>query len=581
MGNALEYILRLQDTLSPALRAAASISESAGFKIANSINHVTASASSMGSTNVTGAAAALSSSVNEVAGSLRNVGETNVGNKIARQFEAPIANVNQLNGKLRETEMLAKEGGKGSSGGGGFGLGLGGILGSMGGIGLGYGAFEMFKNALSASAQRESNQVNLGVMTGSPQVGNKLLKDMTAMADTTPFESKDLIQSGQLLLQFGMTADKVMPSLRQLGDISGGNAEKLQQLTLAFGKVTSEGKLSGRELEEMIYAGFNPLTVIADKTGMKMADLRKAMEHGAIGADMVQKAMDVATGAGGRFHDLMLKNSETLGGKWSTFMDGVHHRLRDLGDSFRPVAMIAMDVGKNLMEIANQAMPFVNNAISSIVNLFTGINSGSSAWSGYFNIIKGVAASLWETTKGIAKTVFGIVWSFTEWVKKSELMKDIFWVIEKVGVTVYKAIGGIVDLIGWLWKNIAMPLLNSIEWVYSGIKSILGLAGKVEVKGTTTVKMPVVKAPDVPVAPPITGNDFNGLKTYGEGTGKEKADKINNGGQRSIVINVGKQIEKLEMHIVGGSKEVAEDLHNAVADAMRRVLYSVNGAVTN
>ena len=577
MGNALEYILRLQDTLSPAIRAAASVTNSAAFKIADSINHVTASANSLGSTNVTGSAAALSTSVNEVAGSLRNIGETNIGNKIARQFEAPIASVNELNGKLRETEIIAKEGGKSSSGG----FGLGGILGSLGGIGLGFGAFEMVKTALQSSAQRESNQVNLGVMTGSPQVGNKLLNDITKMADATPFESSTLVQSGQALLQYGLSVDKVMPSIRQLGDISGGNVEKLQSLTMAFGKVVNSGKLTGRELEEMIFAGFNPLNVIAEKTGMKMGDLYKAMEHGAIGAGMVQKAMDAATGEGGRFHNLLLKNSETMGGKWSTFIDGVHHRLRDLGDAFRPVAIIAMDVGNKLMDIASNAIPFVNNAISSIVNLFTGISSGTSQWSGYFNIIKGTATSLWETTKGIAKTVFGIVGSFIEWVKKSELMKDIFWVIEKVGVTVFKAIGGIVDLIGWVWKNIAMPLLNSIEWVYSGIKSILGLAGKVEVKGTTTVKMPAIKAPEVPVSNPVTANDFKGLQDYKEGTGKEKADKINNGGQRSIVINVGKQIEKLEMHIVGGSKEVAEELHNAVADAMRRVLYSVNGAVTN
>jgi hypothetical protein len=90
-----------------------------------------------------------------------------------------------------------------------------------------------------------------------------------------------------------------------------------------------------------------------------------------------------------------------------------------------------------------------------------------------------------------------------------------------------------------------------------------------------------VAAVDPTTANAVTASDFKGLDEYKSEKGKEKADKINSGGQRSIVINIGKQIEKLDMHIVGGSKEVAEELHNAVAEAMRRVLYSVNGAVTN
>ena len=73
------------------------------------------------------------------------------------------------------------------------------------------------------------------------------------------------------------------------------------------------------------------------------------------------------------------------------------------------------------------------------------------------------------------------------------------------------------------------------------------------------------------------GNDY----TFSDGKkAKDKADSINSGGQRSIIINIGKQIETLHQHIVGGSREVADELAGAVREALRRELYSLNGVAS-
>ena len=76
---------------------------------------------------------------------------------------------------------------------------------------------------------------------------------------------------------------------------------------------------------------------------------------------------------------------------------------------------------------------------------------------------------------------------------------------------------------------------------------------------------------------------FGGLSSFGGSDGKkakDKADSINSGGQRSIIINIGKQIETLHQHIVGGSREVADELAGAVREALRRELYSLNGVAS-
>ena len=65
-----------------------------------------------------------------------------------------------------------------------------------------------------------------------------------------------------------------------LGDVSAGNKEHMEALTLAFSQTTAAGKLMGQDLLQYINAGFNPLQIIAEHTGKKMSDLKDAMSEG-------------------------------------------------------------------------------------------------------------------------------------------------------------------------------------------------------------------------------------------------------------------------------------------------------------
>lgn len=60
------------------------------------------------------------------------------------------------------------------------------------------------------------------------------------------------------------------------------------------------------------------------------------------------------------------------------------------------------------------------------------------------------------------------------------------------------------------------------------------------------------------------------------GGAKSKADGINSGGQRNITITIGKQIEKLEVHVMNATEGV-QQIESMVREAMRRTLYSLNG----
>ena len=76
------------------------------------------------------------------------------------------------------------------------------------------------------------------------------------------------------MLNFGVETGRVLPLLKQLGDISGGNKDRLQSLSLVLGQVSAAGRLQGQDNLQFINAGFNPLQELAKMTGKSYAELQ-------------------------------------------------------------------------------------------------------------------------------------------------------------------------------------------------------------------------------------------------------------------------------------------------------------------
>jgi len=193
--------------------------------------------------------------------------------------------------------------------------------------------------SLKSAGQFQMYQASFETMLGSAEKAKATIADMQKMAAATPFELGDLAQAGKVLLQYGVSADTLMSRISMLGDIAQGDANKLGSLTLAFGQMSSTGKLMGQDLLQMINAGFNPLKVISDKTGESMASLKDRMSKGKLGVDEVTNAFISATSAGGQFFGGMEKASKTLPGLISTLHDDVSTLGRSFVEDLMPSVM--------------------------------------------------------------------------------------------------------------------------------------------------------------------------------------------------------------------------------------------------
>jgi tape measure domain-containing protein len=223
----------------------------------------------------------------------------------------------------------------------------------MGAVGVG----------LNFNSTMEDAMTNFTTLLGSADKAQSMVSNLQSMASKTPFGMADLQSGAQTLLSFGQSAESIMPTLKMLGDISLGNKQKFESLTLAFAQVQSTGKLTGQDLMQMINAGFNPLQIISEKTGKSIGELREIMEKGGISADMVTAAFKSATSEGGRFFNGMESASKTFAGRLSTLKD----TFMELAGAF----------SQPVFDVLKEKMASLTDKLSNLINWFKNLDEGT------------------------------------------------------------------------------------------------------------------------------------------------------------------------------------------------------------
>lgn len=216
--------------------------------------------------------------------------------------------------------------------------------------------------AVSNAADVEVLRTNFDTMLGSVDKGRNLFSQLQNMANITPFVTSDLAQGAQLLLAYGTAQEKILPTLNMIGDVSLGNKEKFDRLTLAYGQITSKGRLMGQELLQLTEAGFNPLQKMSERTGESMVSLSKKMENGQISSEMVADEFKRATAEGGQFFEGMKKGSATLPGLFSTLKDNVAIATRSIVGLSKSGDVIEGGLYDKLKDLATKAIPAVSSA---------------------------------------------------------------------------------------------------------------------------------------------------------------------------------------------------------------------------
>ena len=188
------------------------------------------------------------------------------------------------------------------------------------------------KQVIDVRAEMQMLEQSFDVLLGGKDVSN-FMSQLKQFAVDSPLSLTGVANAAQTLLGFNVEADKTIPIIKQIGDISMGNEERFKSLTLAFAQMSATGKLMGQDLLQMINAGFNPLQEISSKTGKSIADLKKEMENGSISSQMVADAFASATAQGGRFYGMTEKQAQGVKGLQAQLEGGLQDAFNEIGQS--------------------------------------------------------------------------------------------------------------------------------------------------------------------------------------------------------------------------------------------------------
>jgi len=83
---------------------------------------------------------------------------------------------------------------------------------------------------VAISSEFEQLGISFEVLAGGKEAGDALTASLIKLATVTPMTSQGLADNARLLLSFGETNANIIPDLKMLGDVAGGNQEKLNLL---------------------------------------------------------------------------------------------------------------------------------------------------------------------------------------------------------------------------------------------------------------------------------------------------------------------------------------------------------------
>lgn len=442
-------------------------------------------------------------------------------------------------------------------------------------------------SSVQESLERQQIQTSFNVLAGDEKKGSELTKQLVDLQKNTIL-GKEVFKNAQTMMGFGFDSTEVLDNMKMLGDVSMGDTEKFQSLTLAFSQVRAAGKLQGQDLLQLVNAGFNPLEQMAKRTGKSIGQLKDEMGKGNISFADIQQAFKDATSEGGKFDNMLAKIAETPAGKIKQ-LEGAWDEFKiKAGGAMMPLVNTMLNFANKMMPLMEQmiepmtngmqtvvewigiAKPYFVDMLQPAVNFIKQLVSDTGGWMSYLEVIKTLFVEhIYPVIKRIVSAVFGMVGKLIEFVKNSQLLKDLYSFIGNIMGGIWDMIGGLINAMSWLFNNIMMPLINAIEKAYRFIAGSEKSPTKVISKPKIALPTPVeIKQTDI-----LTDISKNISDNKQSAQTSEKA--IASGGQKIVNIQVGKFFDNINFH-TSTLKEATSDIENTVLECLSRVL--MNGA---
>jgi tape measure domain-containing protein len=258
---------------------------------------------------------------------------------------------------------------------------------------------------VKTAAAMEQAQVGFTTLLGSGQKAQTFLTNLKKFAASTPFELPGLVSSSRLLIGVGTSATDTMKTLQAFGDAAsavGVGQDAFQRIMLATSQAISAGKFQAGDLNQITEAGIPIWKILAESMHKPVPEIKKLSSEGKLLANdvlpLLNKQMEKDYGGS------MAKQSQTLNGLWSTFMDTLN---LGLANAIQPMIPALKTGLAGATGVAAKALKGIPGVIDTVTSKFKTVKNivNKDVRPALENIFKGVKAKLPKIDiSGVGKT---------------------------------------------------------------------------------------------------------------------------------------------------------------------------------
>lgn len=288
---------------------------------------------------------------------------------------------------------------------------------------------------VSYNAQMEQYRTMFTTLTGSAEEADRIISQLQADAQKSPFDSASLIQANQYLISAGVSADDARVMINNLGNAvaaTGGGSAELERMAQNLQQIQNVGKASSQDIKQFANAGINIYGLLAEATGKNIEEV-KEMD---VTYEELTNAFALASQEGGKYYGAMEAQGQTLNGSLSATKESIQMLLGSIMESAMPVIvqvlqkvqevinyLMNLDDGTKriilivggLIAVLGPALMIIGTIISTIGTLITWIGALFSPIGLIVGAIAGVIAigvalyKNWDTIKEKASALFSSI----------------------------------------------------------------------------------------------------------------------------------------------------------------------------
>ncbi len=333
---------------------------------------------------IRGDSSKLPGDLNKVKGSVKSTVKS-IANSIPRDI-FPAWNVSGISENFKQVEQVVQSSTQGMS------LSIQSMIAPIMGVTASMGT--MIKVLMSAG-KFEQTTIAFETMIGSVEETKKTLAELTEFAALTPFEMPEIESAARGLIMFGERGDDLMDTLNLLGNAASGTSTPFGFLALVFNQIRGVGKLLTQDFRQLSTRGILSLQDIADHFDVTTAAAQRMLSAGKISFEDVKSIFRGLSAEGGRFANLMERQSRSMLGLWSTLKDAMGITARTLGQTLLPAAKGVVTVFIAGVEAARAFTMAHSELVKNVFIATTALIALKSAWIGLGIAAAAAGKSMW------------------------------------------------------------------------------------------------------------------------------------------------------------------------------------------